>query len=91
MLPDAFVLLTVLMVESVAAFAVNQTLALATVIDHNYPQLGVDLALAVPVTAGGANFHFGGDDQFWGHNGLLAKLSVIQSTVSSNGSYKVFI
>lgn len=69
MLPDAFFVQFVLMVESVATFAVYQTLPLATVIDYDYPQLGVDLAFTVPVAAGSTNFYLGGDDQFWAHIG----------------------
>ena len=91
MLPDAFIFPFVLMVEPVATCAMDQTLPLATVIDDDDPQLGVDLALTIPVAAGCANFHFGGDDKFWAHNGQLAILNVNKSTVFNNGSCKVFI
>ena len=91
MLPDAFIFPFVLMVEPVATCAMDQTFPLATVIDDDHPQLGVDLALTIPVAAGCANFHFGGDDQFWAHNGQLAILNVNKSTVFNNGSCKVFI
>jgi hypothetical protein len=91
MLPDAFIFPFVLMIESVATFAVHQTLPLATVIDYDYPQLGVDLAITVPVAAGSTNFYLGGDYQFWAHIGQFATLNVNQSTVLTNGSCKVFI
>jgi hypothetical protein len=91
MLPDAFFVPFVLMVESVATFAVYQTLSLATVIDDDDPQFGVDLSLTIPVAAGSTNFYLGGDDQFWAHNGQSVTLNVNQSTVFTNGSCKVFI
>lgn len=69
MLPDAFIFLVVLMVESVATCTMDQTFPLTTIIDYDHAQFGVNLALTVPVTAGCANFHFGGNDQFWAHNG----------------------
>ena len=75
MLPDAFFVQFVFLGESVAAFSVYQTLSLATIIDDHHPQLGINLAFTVPVAAGGANFHFGGEDQFWAHNWQLVKFS----------------
>ena len=91
MLPDAFVFPVVFVVESVATFPMDKTVALATVIDHDHPQFGIDLALTVPVAAGCAHFDFGGDDQFWAHNRQSATLNDNQSTVFTNGSSKVFI
>ena len=91
MLPDAFIFPFVLMVESVATFAVYQTFPLATVINDDHPQLGVDLAFTVPVAAGSTNFYLGGDDQFWAHNGQSVTLSNTKSTVFTDGSCKVFI
>ena len=91
MLPDAFLVQFVLMVESVATFAVYQTFPLAAVINDDHPQLGVDLAFTVPVAAGSTNFYLGGDDQFWAHNGQSVTLSNTKSTVFTDGSCKVFI
>ena len=91
MLPDAFLVQFVLMVESVATFAVYQTFPLATVINDDHPQLGVDLAFTVPVAAGSTNFYLGGDDQFWAHNGQSVTLSNTKSTVFTDASCKVFI
>jgi len=91
MLPDAFFVQFVLMIESVAAFAVYQTFSLATIIDDDHTQLRINLALTVPVTAGSTNFYLGGDYQFWAHNGQSVTMNDNQSTFVVNGSCKVFI
>jgi hypothetical protein len=45
--------------------ALHQALTRAIFADDHQTQFAIDPSLAVPVTAGGANFHFSGQDQFF--------------------------
>ncbi len=53
--------------QTLAALALDQTFAFATVGDDDDAQFLVNFAFAVPITAGSTDFYFGGDNQFGGH------------------------
>lgn len=91
MLPKAIVYPFALVCKALAAFSLHQALALATVIDYDHSKVGVDLSFAIPITAGCANFHFSGDNQFWAHHQSLARFNSGKSVPLSNGSIQCFI
>ncbi len=78
MLPDAIRGLHTHVVESLAGFALRQALAGTVGADDDQAQLGIDGPLAIPVAAGGANFHFSRQNQFFhgrrGQEGIVLRV-----------------
>lgn len=89
MFPKAIVSPLGFIVEALAALALDQTLATAGIRNNDHPKLGIDFPLAIPIAAGGTDFHFGGNDYFFLIHGELATGFVRgQSVYLSNGSFK---
>lgn len=55
-------------VEALAGFRLHQALALTVLADDDQAKFGIDGPLPVPVAAGGADFHFSRQNQFF-HGG----------------------
>ena len=65
--PQAVVAPLAFVVEALAAFFLYYAFALATVGNDDNAQFRVYFSFAIPITAGCTNFHFSGNNQFWGH------------------------
>ena len=89
MFPKTIVAPLGFVVETLTAFALNQALTTATIGNNDHTQFGIDFPFAIPIAAGGTDFHFGGDDYFFLIHGELAAGFVCgQSVYLSNGSFK---
>ena len=92
MFPETIVAPLGFVVEALAALALDQALTAAGIGDNHHPELGIDFSLAIPIAAGGTDFHFGGNDYFFLIHGELAAGFVCgQSVYLSNGSFKEII
>jgi len=49
------------------AFTLNEALPLATLINDDDTQIGVNLPFTVPIAACGADFYFGRNNEFFAH------------------------
>ena len=70
MLPQAVVTPFELVVQALAAFALNQTFSGAPFFYNNDPEFRVHFPFAVPVATGRADLDFGGENKLFAH-GLL--------------------
>ena len=94
MLPQTIVSPFSFIVEALTTFSLNQALALTTVGDDHNAQLGIDLALTVPIAAGCAYFYFCRNNQFWVHGGTISLgqgFDSDQSVSLYNGSTRLFL
>ena len=92
MLPQTIAADTQFVVEALAAYTLDEAFAFAIFLDHDKTQFRVNASLAIPIAAGGTDFHFGGDDYFFLIHGELAAGFVCgQSVYLSNGSFKEII
>ena len=64
-LPEATRLFSTHVVQATAVLGLYQAFTLTIFADDHQAQFAIDPSFAVPVTAGGTNLHFSGQDQFF--------------------------
>ena len=69
MLPQAIFPPLELIIQSLAALALDQTFTFAIVFDNNNTEFLVNFPFAIPVAAGCADLDFGRKNQFFAHIG----------------------
>ena len=86
MLPQTVATLAQFIGQGVATFALDQTLALTGFINDHQSQFGVNTSYAVPITARGADFDFGGENDFFTHVRLNFRFVCFESDFFPNSS-----
>lgn len=88
MFPETIIAPLELIIQTLAALALNQTLSGATIIDYHDSKFRIHFPLAIPVTAGCTDFDFGRKNQFFSHGFGRVGIGKHESWFSGNGSMR---